>query len=166
MPPAISSFALALAAATLALGACGGTEPPSRAAGRAGIPATIEDAGAPADAAPRPIDAGPPLGETEARLLAADRFRRAGLRIRQDVRVIRTGLYDLTLDGWDPEQRVGYEYIAPEEAGLDLDGPELAELARDSTLRVLILDRTDRPTTTALIEAFLADLIGADAGQP
>lgn len=144
--------------------ACGGPEPRGPAPG-AEIPAAAPDRPdpAPADAGPPPLDAGPPLGEVEARLEAAERFRRAGYRIRQDVRVTRPGAYDVTLDGWDPQRRVGYEYIAPEEAGLDLDTRERAELARDTSLRVLILDRTSRTETLALIDAFLAQL-APDAG--
>jgi hypothetical protein len=145
------------------LAACGATDPrvPEP---RAEIPAAGDpDVPALADAGLPPLDAGPPLGEVEARLVAADRFRRAGFRIRQDVRITRPGAYDVTLDGWDPQRRVGYEYIAPEEVGLDLDAAERAALARDASLQVLILDRTTRDETLALIEAFLRDLT-ADAG--
>jgi hypothetical protein len=161
--------AAALTAATAAtITGCGGPEPRSPVPA-AGIPATDPDVSGPAptDAGPPPIDAGPPLGEIEARLEAADRFRRAGYRIRQDVRITRPGAYDVTLDGWDPQRRVGYEYIAPEEVGLDLTTRERVELARDTSLRVLILDRTSRAETIALIDAFLAELtVDAGPDQP
>jgi len=106
----------------------------------------------------RVADHGPPLSETEARAMLSERFRRAGLRVRQDVRV-RGESYDVTLDGYDPDRDIGFEYIAVSERGTDLDDAERAALA---SKRILILDASSEQTVSAAADAFLASL--ADAG--
>lgn len=83
---------------------------------------------------------GPALTEAAARALLAERFRAAGLRVRYDVPVARDGAFALTVDGYDPVRRVGFEYVADAEAGADLDAGERAALARDRELRILIID--------------------------
>lgn len=108
---------------------------------------------APPDAAPP--DAGPPIAEAYARLLLGARFRAAGLRILADRRVTGDG-YDVTLDGWDPSRRIGYEYVAAGEVGTDLDDTERAALAADSTLHVLVIDATTAARVTAEADQFLA----------
>ncbi len=143
-------FAAATAlVATVWLVACA-TDRPARAP--APPPPAVSDA-APPDAAPP--DAAPPIAEAYARLLLDARFRAAGLRILADRRVTGDG-YDVTLDGWDPARRIGFEYVAPEEVGTDLDETERAALAADSTLHVLVVDGTSAARLTAAADAFLA----------
>lgn len=84
--------------------------------------------------------AGPALTEAAARALLAERFRAAGLRVRYDVQVVRNGAFELTVDGYDPARRVGFEYVARDEAGADLDPAERSALARDREQRILIID--------------------------
>lgn len=67
------------------------------------------------DAAPAP----PPASESAARALLDRRFRAAGFRIVNDVRVV-TGTAALTCDGYDPVRKVGFEYIAAAERGTDV----------------------------------------------
>lgn len=136
----------ALVAAAWLVG-CAGDRP-----ARAPSPPPAIDA-ALADAAPP--DAGPPIAEAYARLLLGDRFRAAGLRILADRRVSGDG-YDVTLDGWDPARRVGYEYIAAGEVGTDVDPTERAALAADSTLHVLVIDATTAAGVIAAADQFLA----------
>lgn len=114
------------------------------------------------DAAPV-IDAGPPLDEVGARVLLAERFRAAGLRVRYDVRVSGDG-YDLTADGYDPERRIGFEYVAPAELAADLAPGEADRIEADAHVRILVLGPADRATVEAAAEAFLARVRPADAG--
>jgi hypothetical protein len=83
---------------------------------------------------------GPALTEAAARALLAERFRAAGFRVRYDVQVAREGAFALTVDGYDPARRVGFEYVAEAEAGADLDPDERTALARDHEQRILIID--------------------------
>lgn len=133
--------------APIALAACSGGAGATRA-----LPPP-EDAAPPAiDAAPS-IDATPPISEAAARALLADRFRAAGFRIRFDVRVdVGDGV---TLDGFDPEREVGYEYVAVEERGTDLSDAERAQLA---SWRVLVIDAADEATVAAAADTFLDQL--------
>ncbi len=123
-------------------------------------PAKAEEsaaAGAAADmAAPAPVPP-PPLAEVAARSLLAGALREGGLRILQDVRVQGTG-YDVTLDGWDPARRIGFEYIAAEEVDTDLDAAERTALAADKTLTVLILDAAAEGAIQPKLDGFIAAL--------
>ncbi len=110
------------------------------------------DAGIP-DAAPP--DAAPPIGEAYARELLGARFRAAGLRILADRRVSGDG-YEVTLDGWDPARRIGYEYVAAGEVDTDLDATERVAMAADSTLHVLVVDATTAAGVAAAADQFLA----------
>lgn len=109
------------------------------------------------------IDAGAPLDEVTARLLLAERFRAAGLRVRYDVRLTGAG-YDLTVDGFDPERRIGFEYIAPSELHTDLDRAEPDHVAADDTMQILIIGPADEPTVMAAVDAFLTHVAPPDAG--
>jgi hypothetical protein len=112
-------------------------------------PVAAIDAGV-VDAAPA-VDAGRTATEAEARLLLAERFRAAGFRVRQDVRV-----GGATLDGADPQRRVGFEYVAAAEAGAET----VAEVVG---WRVLVVAATDAAGVAAAADAFL-DGVGSDAG--
>jgi hypothetical protein len=114
------------------------------------VPVTAEH-GARPEGGPRAVrpraGAGPALDrdrtaltEAAARALLAERFRAAGFRVRYDVQVARDGAFALTVDGYDPARRVGFEYVAEAEAGVDLDPDERTALARDHAQRILIID--------------------------
>lgn len=112
-------------------------------------------------AAPGPIaDSGRALTEVEARALLARRFRDAGFRVLHDVRV-REGSSELTVDGYDPDRDVGFEYIAPSERGTDLLAAERSALSAGKRA-LLILDAASEQRVSAAADAFLASL--ADAG--
>jgi hypothetical protein len=98
---------------------------------------------------------GEPVSEAEARMLLATRFRAAGYRVRHDVRVTGRG-FELTVDGYDAESRVGFEYIAPAERDTDVVADERAHLARDRTYRILIIDPVTRSALEQRAHAFLA----------
>lgn len=99
---------------------------------------------------------GEPVSETEARTLLAERFRAAGYRVRYDVRITGQG-FDITVDGYDPDARVGFEYIAPAERDTDVMADEREHLVRDGAHRVLILDPLPRSALEQRIDAFLAE---------
>jgi len=128
---------------------CGGRGEPTLA--RSPVPA--------ADAAPAALDAVPardagrPITEAHARTALARHFRAAGYRIREDV-----GVAGVTLDGCDPQRRIGYEYVAVEERGLDLTAESRAALAAADGWRVLILEATDLTGLDTRARAFLAEL--------
>ncbi len=126
----------------LALAACGGGSGERAPTPRPALPA----AAAPGpDAARVPPDAGPTLTEAVARALLAERFRAAGLRIRQDVPV-----GGVTLDGADPQKQIGYEYVAEGEvdAAPKADG-----------WSILVIAATDVAQLTARVDAFLSGLV-------
>jgi hypothetical protein len=150
-----------------AAAACGGAaghapaEPPAAPAeppppARADTPLPHGEASAPA---------GPPLDEVTARVLLSDRFRRAGYRIRHDVRLVVEGHVEVTLDGFDPERRVGFEYVSPEEVGVAFADAEIAALRRAPELRVLVIEPTDEAGLAAQADAFLAALAAAADGD-
>src|SRR5690606_24942171 len=103
-------------------------------------PAPADEAAHQAPAGDALAPARAPMTEAAARSLLAERFRAAGFRVRYDVLVDRAGLYAVTLDGYDPEAEVGFEYIAEEERDTDIIAGERAALARDGARRVLVLD--------------------------
>lgn len=110
--------------------------------------------GAPAEAAP----GAQALSESAARALLADAFRAAGFRVRYDVPVARDGAFALTVDGYDPMRRVGFEYVAEEERGAELDAGERSLLARDPEQRVLVIDAVDAAGLEERAQRFLRDL--------
>lgn len=99
-----------------------------------------------------------PAGEAEARVLLGERFRSRGLRVRYDVRLHEPGLFDVTVDGYDPEARIGFEYIASAERDTDLVAEERARLAAQSTHRILILDEASRQSVLDAADEFLRAL--------
>jgi len=101
-----------------------------------GTPATRPRVGA----GPAAHGDGTVLTEAAARALLAERFRAAGFRVRYDVQVSRDGAFALTVDGYDPARRVGFEYVAEGETDADLGPDERTALARDHEQRILIVD--------------------------
>lgn len=122
-------------------------------------PAHARDASALAPGADAPDD-GTRLSEAAARALLSERFRAAGFRVRYDVPVARDGAFALTVDGYDPAHRVGFEYVATAERDTDLDAAERAALAREREQRILVIDAAD----AASLEAEAARFLGAARG--
>jgi len=109
---------------------------------------------APVTPAAPTVDAGTPLDEAVARAQLARLFRAAGLRVRYDV--VRTGPgYSLTVDGLDPARGIGFEYVAVEERGTDLEPAEQRALAASGEA-ILVIEATD---DAAAIEARAADFL-------
>lgn len=100
---------------------------------------------------------GPPVSEPVARALLARRFRDAGFRIRYDVRLRGTPEreFDFTVDGYDPDARVGFEYIDPRERGLDLGSDERRALVGDTSHRILIVEPVSQVRLQELADEFL-----------
>jgi hypothetical protein len=145
----------------IAAGLLGCSSPAARPIEPAPAPIAI-DAGIDA---PVPIDAGPAIDEVHARAQLGAVFRAAGLRLRYDVRVVGAG-YEFTADGYDPERRIGFEYIAPAEIGTDISGDEPARLAADDRVRILLIGPADARTVAAAADAFAARHLHPDAGVP
>lgn len=142
--------------------ACSGGRGRRHLSGAAPPPARVivsQDAGT--DARP----SGPRLSEAAARLLLTERFRAAGLRVRFDVPVVSEvvdaegGAFELSVDGYDPQARIGFEYVAASEADTDLSAAERAALAQDSEHRILVIDEVaeaQRAAFLAEVDKFLA----------
>ena len=60
---------------------------------------------------------------------------------------------EVTLDGYDPERGIGYEYLAASERGIDLSPAERAALAEQ---RILLVQGTDLDDLERLSERFLS----------
>lgn len=147
-------FSLVLAA----LAACAGEPAP---VAPTPVTSTPIDAGA-VDAMPA-VDAAPPIDEAHARVLLAERFRAAGMRVLYDVKVTGNG-FELTCDGWSPERELGFEYLDPADAG-DVSIKEGPWIGSDG--RVLIVPPGSAEAVVAAADAFLAQWTAVDAGpQP
>jgi hypothetical protein len=114
-------------------------------------PAAIIDAGM---ADPRPAA----ISEAHARRLVTDRLRRAGLRVLFDVEV-ELGGRKLTLDGYDPNRRIGFEYTATSERVSNGAPPTTG-----GEVRILWLEPGDETEVRRKTDAFVAEYLGADAG--
>ncbi len=94
------------------------------------------------DAGQSPV-AGPPASEILARQALDALFRKQKLRIVNDVSCSAMCIdgesesFEVTLDGYDPQLGIGYEYIAQEEIGLDVN-PQEAKLLHNSRQIFLI----------------------------
>lgn len=112
------------------------------------------------DAAP----ALPPASESAARALLDRRFRAAGFRIVNDVRVV-TSTAALTCDGYDPARKVGFEYIAAAERGTDVSRAEIAALAAQRTYRLLVVQAAPLAAVDAAAQRFLHALKTPNSGS-
>lgn len=149
-----------LCAAVAAGGACsGGTSQVT-----AEPAPTLLDA-AVASAPPVTLDAGPSLSETAARAILAERFRAAGLRVLHDV-TIEIGAGAVTLDGYDPQRRVGFEYVDARERGGDLDDAEAEALAAADDPRVLVVAATDERELRRRVDRFLGQIVEDAGAEP
>ena len=108
-----------------------------------------------AQPSPKPESAAvaPAVSEVEARLLLNGLFRDAGLRVVND-RPFRRAEVELTLDGYDPERGIGYEYIAPGEGGTDVSASEV--LALQSEAQILVVEGGTLDALETAAKAFLA----------
>lgn len=122
---------------------------------RPGPPPAAASSRAPRPAAADEADREPPLDEGPARRIVAARFRDAGLRVVEDVAL--TAPVAITLDGFDPERRIGFEYVAPEEAR-DLAAIDRAALVRSTDPRVLVLAPCGEARCTRVADEFLRAL--------
>jgi len=153
----------ALAVSIAAAAACGG----ERAAEPGpGAPRTADGvaAGEAVKASDPSAPAGAPLDEAGARLLIASRLRAAGLRVVADVPLSADGV-EVTLDGFDPARRIGYEYVAADERGADLDDAERARLAGLAGATVLVIDSGDAEAVASAVERFLASGVGSSPDE-
>ncbi len=104
------------------------------------------------------------MNEREGCALLKERFTAAGLAIEEHVRLTEEGL-DITLDGFDPVRRIGYEYVTTEAGDRAEITPEVVAALEARMLReelfVLLVDERDVPEPAALrfaAEGFLAIL--------
>jgi hypothetical protein len=104
-------------------------------------------------------DEGPAASEVEARSLLNRLFRDAGLRIVNDRALLGADL-SVTLDGYDPEQGVGYEYIARQERDTDLSASESHSLRAAGN--ILILEAATLDELEEAASAFLAGMAKAN----
>ena len=100
------------------------------------------------------------------------RFEAAGFSIVENQTYEDDGIR-FEIDGFDPDRRVGYEYVTSEAGdGWDVDDSVIAALAQrraNGTLYVLVVDEAEAPDEAALAEradAFLADLPEPKAAKP
>lgn len=156
---------LALLSAVLAgaLWACGGSRNDGKPADQTAAPGEVESEGESADVAraaeaPPPIDASTAMSEAAARAVLSERFRRAGFRIRYDVRVRVDGQFDITFDGFDPDEQVGFEYVDEVERGTDLVDAERAALESSGDYRVFVIDAVDPAVLAASADMFLSTI--------
>ncbi len=150
----------------LLLGGCGGDhERPPRI--HPPPPAPIAPARTNTDVEPdsERREASPALSEAAARAVLSERFRAAGYRVRYDVPLARPGEFAFTADGYDPDRRVGFEYVAASERDTELSRTERAALAADDSegggdgVSVLVVDAApglDSAALAAAADAFLA----------
>ena len=112
------------------------------------------------------------LTEEEGRKLLKALFTKAGYKVVEDYHFIK-GDIDVRIDGWDPERRVGYEYMTREGGDRDdFSDPEIGKLVNRheaGELSLLLIDgdgNPDEEILTYLARQFLAELSGADETQP
>lgn len=105
-----------------------------------------------------------PLSEANAVPILTRLFKRAGYTITNNIRVT-LGNVEVTLDGWDEQSRVGFEYLTSEHNDhLDLSLEEFQELAAaqsENKYHILVLDEVEAQSEDELREyaqAFLQSL--------
>lgn len=103
------------------------------------------------------------LTEAAARAIVDRRLGEAGFHIQSDY-AYHFGELSLTLDGFDPERRVGYQFLSHADADVvtdfdDAAAERIAALAAQGTAHILVVHDHEAPTAadlTALVDAFLA----------
>jgi hypothetical protein len=104
------------------------------------------------------------MQETAACAVLKARFEAAGFHIVENQMFEEEGIR-FEMDGFDPDRRVGYEYVTEEAGdGWDVDEAVIAALAKRKAkgeLFVLVIGEADAPDAKALAakaDAFLAEL--------
>jgi hypothetical protein len=111
------------------------------------------------------------MQESAACAVLKARFEAAGFRIVENRMFDEDGIR-FEMDGFDPDRRVGYEYVT-EEAGDSWDVDDsvktaLAERKDKGELFILVVEESEAPDEKALCEkadAFLAELPADDDGD-
>ncbi len=88
-------------------------------------------------------------------------FRDAGLRILNDEPQTIADI-EVVLDGYDPERRIGYEYIADGEASASPSTEAFATGAQER--RLLVVPACSLSELRRVASTFLADIEVVDAG--
>ena len=103
--------------------------------------------------------------ETEGRAVLKEAFTAAGFEIQEDFPMQGMGL-DVTLDGWDPVRRVGYEYLTREaDDRREFTEPEIARLYSKmgrGELHILLIDgegKPDKEMIRYLAQNFLRSIV-------
>lgn len=109
-----------------------------------------------------PADAGVGISEVQARRELDALFRDAGFRILND-ELLPDSPIEVVLDGYDPEQRIGYEYIDASEAAQSLARSEQEKASGD--VRVLVLDACSLDELRRTASSFLSAATTADASS-
>ena len=102
-----------------------------------------------------PPDAENLLSEVSARRILNQRFRNAGYRILNDS-LWKEEDIEVTLDGYDPEKEVGFEYIAPSEVGVDITDAETHRLRGHRA--ILVVEPMSKQRLERYIEEFLSKI--------
>jgi len=101
------------------------------------------------------------MDERNACALLKQRFEAAGFHIEENRPFDEAGV-QFEIDGFDPEARVGYEYISSEAGdGWDVDAKVVAALEarrEKGEVHVLFVDEADASRLGELADAFLASL--------
>jgi len=105
------------------------------------------------------------LDENLARAILNRRFEQAGYKLEADY-AFREGDLMTTLDGFDPDRRVGYQFISHADADIVTDFDKASEMAFDEMRRsgrtsVLVIHDGEAETGDAVVElvnGFLASL--------
>jgi hypothetical protein len=104
--------------------------------------------------------------EFEGRAVLKQVFVRAGLTVLEDFPLL-LGNYQLLLDGYDPERRIGYEYITTangdREALHEAAVEELDRLNGCGLLKIFLIDEQfipDEATLREAAESFLQEHLG------
>lgn len=85
------------------------------------------------------------LSEEKVRPVVEQMFAQAGVRLRRDVKFTRPGIA-VELDGYNPEKRIGYEFVTwqdledPEGLRMDKEGDRSQMLSHDEIQRIMQLE--------------------------
>jgi hypothetical protein len=96
------------------------------------------------------------MDEHEGCAVLKRRFTAAGLSIQEHY-PLREGAVTFHVDGFDPQRRVGYEYITTAAGDRDEITPELVAALEErmgrAELFILLIDEAEAPTEETLIHA-------------
>lgn len=105
------------------------------------------------------------LSEAEGRAVLRELFREAGFKIVEDY-PFKEGEVEVSLDGYDPDARVGYEFLTRASGDYeDFSGHEIGEILRKNQrgeVHLLLIDgegKPDRGMIEYLAKKFLQKVI-------